>query len=128
MKKDYINWSKKKSYVQNEKARAFFHEREVWVCFLGENVGFEQDGSGEEYLRPVIVVHKCNNEVFIGIPLTRNLKKGKYYHVFDFENNKSTAIISQVRLIDAKRLKYKIGNISQNNFVNLKEKIRNLFS
>ena len=41
---------------------------------------------------------------------------------------KSVAILSQVRLFDAKRIKYKIGMINEKDFIILKEKIRQLFT
>src|SRR3989338_99803 len=52
MKKDYKKWTPLKQILNNKvDSRLFFHEREVWYCHLGENVGFEQDGRGEQYLR-----------------------------------------------------------------------------
>ncbi len=108
--------------------RPFFHEREIWFCYLGINVGFEQDGSSEEFLRPVVVVRKFNNSIFLGVPLTRTEKKTEFYFQFQFEDDsvQSTAILSQVRLIDSRRLSYKIGNISEEDFLKLKEKLKAL--
>ena len=75
MKKDYTKWHKIKTDINNAEKRVFFHEREIWFCYVGANVGFEQDGNKEEYLRPVLVVRKFNNEVFWGIPLTKSEKR-----------------------------------------------------
>lgn len=124
MQKDYLKWTKIKKIVHNEQSRVFFKVREVWFCHLGENVGFEQDGRGEQFLRPIIVLKKFNKELFWGIPLTKNQKIGKYYHNFNLNDNISTAILSQFRLIDAKRLKYKIGDISNTVLLEIKTKIR----
>lgn len=125
MKKDFKQWHEEKSAVHNEKDRPFFHEREVWFCILGENIGFEQDGGGKDFLRPVIIIKKFNNEISWCVPLTTREKKGKYYFSFDFgTKEKSTAILSQLRLLDVKRLQYKIGNINQKDFKELKRKIR----
>src|SRR5437762_1953858 len=124
MQKDYQKWTRLKTTVHNEKPRVFFKEREIWFCHLGENVGFEQDGRGEQFLRPIIVLKKFNKELFWGIPLTKNQKSGKYYYSFRLNNNVSTAILSQFRLIDAKRLKYKIGDIITGDFIEIKIKIR----
>src|SRR3990167_8549365 len=103
--KNFKNWHKIKHYLHNKKERPFFHEGEVWFCSLGENIGFEQDGRGKEFMRPVIILKKFNNEVLWGVPLTKNTKAGKYYFTFTLKNMASTAILSQIRLIDAKRLK-----------------------
>jgi len=130
MEKDYKKWHKQKREVENERPRVFFSEREIWSCYLGENVGFEQDGRGEEFLRPVIVLKKFNNEVLWVIPLTKTEKKNKYYFSFSFqkERNISVAILSQIRLVDVKRLKYKIGDIKTDDFNILKNKIRQLLA
>lgn len=126
--KTFTNWHKIKIEVEKKENRVYFQSRDVFFCSIGENVGFEQDGRGEEFLRPVAVVKKFNNEVFLGIPLTRTDKKGKYYFVFNLNDKKSVAIFSQIRLFDAKRIKYKIGMINEKDFSVLKEKIKQLLA
>jgi mRNA interferase MazF len=128
MNKDFFNWAKQKNKIHEDKIRAYFNEREVWFASLGANVGYEQDGRGKRYLRPIIVVKKFNNEVLWCIPLTKNNKIQRYYFALNINNNTSTAILTQLRLIDAKRLQYKIGNISEKAFSEIKEKIKQLFA
>lgn len=130
MKKDFKKWHGQKQDIENDRPRVFFSEREIWFCYLGENVGYEQDGRGEEFLRPVVVLKKFNNEVLWVIPLTKTQKKSKYYFsfVFNTEKDMSVAILSQIRLVDAKHLKYKIGDIKISDFETLKNKIRQLLT
>ena len=130
-KRDYTKWHTVKTNINDLEKRAFFHEKEIWFCYFGANVGFEQDGSGEDYLRPVLIIKKFNNEIFWGIPLTKSGKdKGKnsiYYYSFSFiKNVTSLAILSQVRLIDAKRLSRHIGNIKRDDFEKLKKKLKDI--
>ena len=128
MKKDFQKWHKEKTIIQNDKERPHFHVREVWFCSVGANVGFEQDGGEERYLRPVIIIRKFNNEVLWALPCTKNVKKGIYYYRLEIGNQgqESTTILSQLRLIDAKRLQYNIGNISEKDFKELKKRLRAL--
>ena len=128
MKKDYQEWHKKKKYIENDRPRVFFAEREVWFCYVGENIGFEQDGRGDEFLRPVVIIKKFNNEVLWAIPLTKTEKKNRYYFSFKLGRKVSVAILSQMRLIDAKRLKYKIGSMKIADFMELKSQIRQLLA
>ena len=129
MKKDFQNWHIEKSQLHEEKRRPFFHEKEIWFSSLGLNIGFEQDGRGKNFLRPIIVIKKFNNEVLWGIPLTKNKKKGRYYFSFRFDKNKeSTVILSQIRLIDSRRLQYKIGEIKDKDFVEIKRKLTKFLS
>jgi len=128
-KKDYSKWHSIKTDVHNHKERPYFHEREIWFSSIGSNVGFEQDGGGEEYMRPVIIIKKFNNQVCLVVPMTRKNKEGIHYFSFSYINGIiSTVILSQVRLIDAKRLAYKSGNVSKEDFGKLKEKLRRLIA
>ncbi|OHA89944.1 MAG: hypothetical protein A3F53_02460 [Candidatus Zambryskibacteria bacterium RIFCSPHIGHO2_12_FULL_48_10] len=129
MKKDFQSWHKEKSVLHEDKIRPFFHEREVWFASLGVNVGFEIDGKHEKFMRPVIVLRKFNNETLWGLPLTKNPKQGKYYFSFSLADREiSTANLSQIRLIDSKRLQYKIGDMPEKDFTEVKEKLRQLLA
>ena len=65
MKKDFQHWHNEKSNLHEEKIRPFFHKREVWSASVGINVGFEQDGRGEQFLRPVLVLKKFNEVLML---------------------------------------------------------------
>lgn len=128
--KSYNVWTPIKSKLHNDNnIRPGFHEREVWYCHLGENIGFEQDGKEGTFLRPVVIVKKFNNEIFWAIPLTSAIKKGKYYFIVSLNGIKrSSAILSQIRLIDAKRLSHKIGNVPNGEFITLKKTFKDIMS
>jgi len=124
-KKDFKNWHQKKIKLHEDKQRPFFHEREVWFASLGVNIGFEQDGRGDKFLRPIIVIRKFNNEVLWILPLTKNIKRGKYYMQISISDNRelSTVILSQIRLLDSKRLQYKIGDTSVDGLKEIKKRL-----
>jgi len=132
MQKDFKKWHQKKEKINDAPESPFFHEREIWFCHLGANVGFEQDGRGDDFLRPVVVIRKFNNEIFWAIPLTKAGKKikrqaEKYYLPFTFvEGIKSVAILSQIRLIDARRLARHIGIMDEGTFQELTRKLKDL--
>ncbi len=127
MKKDFQRWHDKKSQIDEVENRPFFHEQEIWFSHLGANVGFEQDGSGEDFQRPVVVIRKFNGEVCWVIPLSKTDKRNKYYFPFKFDDKiTSVAIISQIRLLDARRLSRKIGAMKEDDFKKLINKIKAL--
>lgn len=136
MEKDFDRWNEKKKALHADQPRVFFHPRELWFAHLGTNIGFEQDGRGDEALRPVLIIRKFNNEVLWALPLTlRHKPRNPYYAAFqyaafpeeeDADFLSSIAILSQLRLIDAKRLRYKIGTVPEDAFDAIKEKIRRL--
>jgi len=115
--KDFQRWHKKKSVIQTNFPRVFFHEREIWWCALGVNVGFEQDGKGDHFARPVLIFRKFNNELFWGIPLSTKIKDGVYYYQFCANDQiLRVAILSRMRPMDAKRLIDKIGVANASDF------------
>src|SRR3989344_5010796 len=120
MKKDFKKWGDKKTGIHNDNVRPFFHEREIWWCSLGENVGFEQDGKGIKFARPVVIFKKFNKEVFWAIPLSTKMKKSKFYVSLSASDNiQRVAIVSQLRLVDSKRLLDKIAMASKDEYQNI---------
>ena len=132
MKKDFVKWHHKKEILNNIQQSPFFHEREIWFCYLGANVGFEQDGSEREFMRPVVVIRKFNKKIFWAMPLTKSSKVlddriAPYYFEFYFiQDIRSLAVLSQIRLIDARRLSRHIGTMSEQDFAGLMKKLKAL--
>ena len=128
MKKDYKIWSGKKTDIENaEISRVFFFEREVWWCSVGSNVGYEEDGKGENFARPVLVFKKFNKEIFWALPLSTKIKNSKFYaQVYLPDAMERVAIISQLRLTDAKRLVDRIGIITPVNYSDIQKAVINL--
>ncbi len=117
----------KKSISKNSKALNF-NQKEIFMTYVGYNVGFEQNGDKDKnYLRPVLVYKKFSRNLFLGIPLTTTQKESKFYYSFSFKDGKvSTAILSQIRLFDSKRCKYRMGQIKDKDFIELINKFKKL--
>lgn len=126
MHKDFDQWNLQKKKAQAIHARPMFKECEVWWCSLGLNVGDEQDGKGKSFTRPVLVFRKFNRNIFIGIPLSTQVKDSPFYHLFRFNGINQCLILSQVRLMDAKRFKDRMGKIEVHEMEKIKEKLRKL--
>lgn len=127
--KNFDKWNLQKKLINKKQHKVFFKQRDIFFIKLGKNVGHEQDGKGDHFIRPVIVLKKFNNNLFIGVPLTSNLsKEGKFYFNFVIKksNKENKAILSQLKLIDSKRLINKIGMISKKDFNSLKRKVGHL--
>ncbi|MCK5472098.1 type II toxin-antitoxin system PemK/MazF family toxin [Candidatus Gracilibacteria bacterium] len=123
--KEFDKWNSLKKQTDLREKHVFFKERDIFWVRHGENIGFEQNGKGEYFLRPAIILKKFNQNIFWGVPLMTAEKINKKYY-FEFASNrgeKSLAILSQIRLFDAKRLSQKIGMINQTDFSSLKAKL-----
>jgi mRNA interferase MazF len=130
MEKDFDGWNIKKKAIDSNLPGIFCHSREIWWCSLGINIGFEQDGTGEYFDRPVVVMRAFSRNVFWGVALTSREKSGIFYFPIGLlEGRKAYAILSQIRLIDTKRLIRKGGILDEKIFEKLKSALqRTLFS
>ena len=126
MQKDFDKWNNLKKIIHNNEKNIFFHEREIWVCSIGLNVGYEQDGKNDEFIRPVIILSKFNNDIFCGVPLTSKEKNFPFYFSFKFKDGISTAIVSQLKTFDKRRLVRKLGMIAEPDFIKLKNRIKEI--
>src|SRR3989344_9480965 len=106
MAKDFDKWNKRKKEIHNRKdIPEFYHQREIWWCVMGTNVGVEADGKGNDYGRPVLVLKGFNKESFLGIALTGKKKNGNYFiYIGKVKNRDASVNLSQIRLFDTKRL------------------------
>lgn len=127
MNKRFDEWNETKKIVHIKTVSAHFREREIYVSTMGSNIGFEQDGKGDGFVRPILVLRKFSKQSFIGIPLTSVIKEDMFHYGFSFiEGKMSYAILSQVRLFDAKRLERKLGMVHEEDFEKLKIKLKEL--
>ncbi len=102
-----------------------FDQRDIFYLKVGRNVGHEENGKGQSFLRPVIVLRKFGPHVFWGIPLSFTEKRGPYYHCP--KGRMDVALLTQLRLFDARRMLHKIGVIPLEDFGELKKKVIGLF-
>lgn len=117
MEKDFDNWIKLKERLhRNEHKPPFFKEREIWWCSIGENIGSEMNGKDVLFSRPVIIVRKLDKYSFLGVPLTSNEKIGSWYVSVTHGANKSTAVVSQIRRFDYRRLDKIMATLDEADF------------
>ena len=66
MQKDFDTWNKEKKIIntREDTSQIFFKEHEIWWSSLGLNVSYEQDGKGQGFLRPVLVLKTFNPDTF----------------------------------------------------------------
>ncbi len=104
MQKDFDKWNRQKKNIHNFNTRPVpFHERDIWWCYLGLNIGDEQDGKSEIFERPVLVLKKFNKQLAWVLPLSTKVKDNKYYHVINHNGILFSVILSQMRMTSAKR-------------------------
>jgi len=126
--KKYDEWNNLKQTLNKEENKVFFRERDIFWASIGVNIGYEQDGKGEIFSRPILVLKKYSKNMFFGIPLSTQIKQGSFFFEFELNNKPSNALLVQSRIYDSKRLENKIGTISKDDFKELKIKLRELIN
>ncbi len=121
---EFDKWNLQKKMMENKTERRFYHEREVRWCRLGKNIGFEEAGSGDRFERPVLILKSISRETCFVLPLTTSNKKHSMRLRID---NESVALLSQVRVIDTKRLSNYMKTISEDKFKEIKNAIQRMF-
>jgi len=124
---EYDIWNdlKKKIQLADSEPTYFPQEGEVWMSSLGKNIGYEQNGSGDNFARPMLVVKKFNNHMFWCVPLSTKQKRFDFYFNFtDPNKQKVSAILAQLKLVSVKRLKRKLYEIPIDLLVQMRTKLR----
>lgn len=127
MKKDFNNWNKIKTKLHENSVDKFYHAREVWWCSLGMNIGFEQDGDDVKYRRPVLILKGLSKNTCLVIPMTTSPHKHPMrISLGMIDGKESSAIISQMRVIDTKRLAEKVCFINKDIFENIRKIVKDM--
>ena len=121
-------WNGKKKKINKTQFTNFYKEREIWWCNIGKNIGSEQDGKGENCERPVLIIKAFSRSVCLIVPLTTSKRINPYYFKIGLvEDKEACLVISQIRLIDTKRLINRIMIQDIEIFDKVRKAIRSLF-
>jgi mRNA interferase MazF len=126
MKKDFDNWNEVKKKTNAEQPR-LYTVREIWWCRFGVNIGTEQDGKGKLYLRPGIILRGFGSDACLVIPLTTSAHNHFLrIPIGKIEGEEAKANLSQMRVIDTRRLIEKIGFLDKETFSKLRKSAKDL--
>lgn len=115
--KDFDGWSIKKKSIDLDKSQKLYQVRDIWWCSLGVNIGREQDGKNADFLRPVLILKGLSKDTCLVAPLTASIHEHPYrVNVGRAPNKESKVVLSQIRVIDSKRLVQKILKLDLNTF------------
>lgn len=123
--KKFDEWNTRKKLLSENLSSFFPKIGEVWIVSLGLNIGREQDGSGIDFVRPVLVYKRINARLFIVLPLSTKQKELDFYHnVQDVSGQKIAVIIAQIRVIGIERFARKLYVFDGCMFVDVQEKLK----
>ncbi len=123
--KKFDDWNMRKKLLSESTSFLFPKNGEVWIVSLGVNIGREQDGSGVDFVRPVLVYKRINSQLFIVLPLSTKQKNLDFYHnVQDVNGQKIAVIIAQIRVIGIERFTRKLYVFERGMFTDVQEKLK----
>ena len=129
--KNFLDWFNVKPKVDlSNHQPPLIEEGNIWWCRIGENIGTKISGKGREYTRPVVIHTKFSRYLFLVIPLTTKLfhlngksKEGDYYVKVIQNKVEMLACLNQVRVVDYRRFKNKLGDLDEVDFLNISNKL-----
>ena len=125
--KNFDSWNelKKKIDTKDNLPDNFPKEGEVWMSDVGLNIGYEQNGSEDNFSRPMLIIKKFNNHMFWAIPLSTKQKDFDFYFNYtDPNGQKVSAILAQMKLVSVKRLKRDIYILPNKLFEQIIQKLK----
>lgn len=124
-RKILISGTKGKRFIDSFSSGSPCYPREIWWCSIGLNIGHEQDGKEKDFTRPVLIIKEFNKDIFLCVPLIGKKKEGYYYFPLGIiDDREASAVLSQIRLMDNRRLTTKITTLDQGTFSKIKSALR----
>jgi mRNA interferase MazF len=127
MHKDFDQWNEAKKQINiTAPCPPFVSEREIWWCSLGINIGREQDGRGDSFERPAVVIKTLSPDTCMVLPLSTKRRLPKFQSEITHGSIRGYALLDQVRVFDTKRLQRKIGTANKSEFDAMVEKFKKI--
>ena len=109
--KRFDEWGVYRKSLDSKEFKGFFHEREIWWCALGVNIGSEQDGKNENFERPALVFRKIKHDLLVIVPFTSKISDDEHRIRTMIAGRPSQLLLSQIRTVSSKRLLRKMGRL-----------------
>lgn len=123
----FDEWNNVKKHIHHSTTKQKVQIQRIYWTKIGQNVGNEVYGKGENFARPVLVISVFFNHTFLGVPLTSKTqrKRGKFYFKFiDSKGKIQVALLGQMRIYDIKRIGAYLSKMDDENFAKIKTKIK----
>jgi mRNA-degrading endonuclease toxin of MazEF toxin-antitoxin module len=128
MEKRFQEWIELKQKLHEKEIRpSFVKERELWWFSVGENIGKEINGKSRVFSRPGLIIKRLSQHLFLIAPTTSKIREGSWFISIGIKKFKTCACLHQIRVVDHKRMLDRIGQITERDFENVKERFHALY-
>ena len=125
---EFSKWCEKKSEINWLNKLFFPKHREIWYISIWKNIWFESNWKWDDFKRPILVLKRLWT-MFLIVSMTTKWKSNKFYHKIDDKYfwKSSFITLSQFKTIDKKRFIEKIWKLEESEFLEIKNRIKQLF-
>ena len=122
--KDFNGWIDLKKRLHGRADATYAHERDVWWCALGANVGSEIDGKNDNFERPVLILRAYNKDMLLIVPMTGKERHEAFYRRVLVGSTANWIALTQIRVISNKRLLRKVGILAEDQYLLVKKSLQ----
>jgi len=122
----FVSWIKVKIEAHFSVKDFNFSERQIWWASVGQNIGVEQNGKNNSFERPILILKKFNNDQFWSLPISSKIKTNRYNYIFEIHGRQFCLSLSQLRVMDKRRLLRYVGDMKAEDFTSVKKKVRDI--
>ncbi len=110
-RKDFAGWAKVAEEVEGRERASFYKSGVVYWTNLGVNVGSGEDGKGERFTRPALLLAMLNKTQALVAPITSQKKNGANYRDVVVAGKLEYLLFDQIRTLDVKCLERVVDEI-----------------
>lgn len=112
MIKRFLQWIHIKEKLHNTiYYPPFVSEGEIWWASIGDNIGQEINGKGDNFSRPVYIYHKFSHNFYLVIPMTSKIKEGSWFLGIHHEGKNVFLCMNQLRTLDIRRFRARLAEV-----------------
>ncbi len=133
--KDFDNWNLEKKNIDikgileiDNISKDYIRKWEIRWCAIGVNIGSEIDGKGKEFLRPCLLLEESTPDIFLIIPMSTKIKKSFGYREIEFNSQKVSLCIHQIKTISKKRIYGRLSKLSEGKIKEIRKYVVNYFN
>lgn len=110
-RKDFAGWAKVAEVLEGRERLESYKRGVIFWANLGVNVGSSEDGKGERFTRPVLLLAMMNMTQALIVPITSQKKEGANYREIVVAGKIEYLLFDQLRTIDVKCLEQVIDEV-----------------
>ncbi len=128
LREKFNDWNIKKQEIHfsGRTEKMYFKAGQIWWCSVGQNVGSETFGKGNDFRRPILILKKLSSDLCVALPLTSKEKLGTWFTHITFLGKKVYVLLYQIRVFNKKRFQRNMGELDEKDFLRVKEKLKAL--